>query len=90
MIKKVSKVVVLSVVTSFLITGCAIKPEPMLKENIQEQVKKDLTVLSEVVLPVTKPISLDEAIQRGLNHNLQKRVKVLNCSFSTTIRFSIL
>ena len=82
MIKKVSKVVVLSVVTSFLITGCAIKPEPMLKENIQEQVKKDLTVLSEVVLPVTKPISLDEAIQRGLNHNLQKRVKVLETALS--------
>ncbi|MBD3829763.1 MAG: TolC family protein [Arcobacter sp.] len=82
MIKKVSKVVVLSVVTSFLITGCAIKPEPMLKENIQEQVKKDLTVLSEVVLPVTKPISLDEAIQRGLNHNLQKKVKVLESALS--------
>ena len=82
MIRKVSKVVVLSVVTSFLITGCAIKPEPMLKEEVKEQVKKDLSVLSEVVLPVTKPISLDEAIQRGLNHNLQKRVKVLETALS--------
>lgn len=82
MIRKVSKVVVLSVVTSFLITGCAIIPEPMLKEEVKEQVKKDLSVLSEVVLPVTKPISLDEAIQRGLNHNLQKRVKVLETALS--------
>ncbi len=82
MIRKVSKVVVLSVVTSFLITGCAIKPEPMLKEEVKEQVKKDLSVLSEVVLPVTKPISLDEAIQRGLNHNLQKKVKVLESALS--------
>ena len=82
MIKKVSKVVVLSVVTSFLITGCAIKPEPMLKEEVKEQIKKDLTVLSEVVLPVTKPITIDEAIQRGLEHNLSKKVKVLESALS--------
>lgn len=82
MIKKVSKIVVISVVASFVITGCAVKPEAILKEDVKQMVKNDLTVLSEVVQPVTKPISLDEAIQRGLDHNLQKRVKVLESALS--------
>jgi outer membrane protein TolC len=82
MIKKVSKIVVLSVVTSFLITGCSVSPQPMLNEDVKEQVKNDLSILSEVVQPVTKPISLDEAIQRGLNHNLEKKVKILQSALS--------
>ncbi|MFY9094541.1 TolC family protein, partial [Aliarcobacter butzleri] len=59
-----------------------IKPEPILKEEVKQQVEKDLSVLNEVVLPVTKPISLDEAIQRGLKYNLQKKVKVLESALS--------
>lgn len=82
MLKKVSKIVVISVVASFVITGCAVKPEAILKEDVKQMVKNDLTVLSEVVQPVTKPISLDEAIQRGLDHNLQKRVKILETALS--------
>ena len=77
MLRKFSKVVFISVVASFAITGCSVAPQPMLKEDVKELVKKDLTILNEVVQPVTKPISLDEAIQRGLDHNLQKKVKVL-------------
>jgi len=80
--RRVSKVVVLSIVTSFIITGCAVKPEMMQKEEVTNQVKNDLNVLNEVVLPVTKPISLDEAIQRGLKYNLQKKVKVLESALS--------
>ena len=54
MLRKVSKVVVISVVASFVITGCAIKPDAILKEDVKQMVQKDLTVLSEVVQPVTK------------------------------------
>lgn len=82
MLKKVSRSIVISVVASFVITGCAVTPEPMLKEDVKKQVEKDLSVLSEVVQPVTKAISLDEAIQRGLDHNLTKKVKVLESALS--------
>lgn len=82
MLKKVSRSIVISVVASFVITGCAVTPEPMLKEDVKKQVEKDLSVLSEVVQPVTKAISLDEAIQRGLEHNLTKKVKVLESALS--------
>ena len=72
MLKKASKSVAISIVTSFIVTGCSIKPEPMLNDDIKKQIENNLTVLNEVALPVTKPITIEEAIQRGLNHNLSK------------------
>ncbi len=82
MLKQVSKNVVLSIAASVVITGCSVAPQPMLQEDVKAQVKKDLSTLSEAALPVTKPITLDEAIYRGINHNLQKRVKVLESALS--------
>ena len=82
MLKNVSKIVAISVVASFFITGCAVTPQPFLKDEVKEQTQKDMNLLNEVVVPITKPISLDEAIERGINHNLQKRVKVLESALS--------
>ena len=82
MIKKVSKKLVISIITSFVLTGCSVKPEIISKEEIKQDVKKDLDVLNRVVQQVVKPISLDEAIQRGLDHNLQKRVKILETALA--------
>ena len=82
MLKKASKSVAISIVTSFIVTGCSIKPEPMLNDDIKKQIENNLTVLNEVALPVTKPVTIDEAIQRGLNHNLSKKVKVLETALS--------
>ena len=82
MLKKASKSVAISIVTSFIVTGCSIKPEPMLNDDIKKQIENNLTVLNEVALPVTKPITIEEAIQRGLNHNLSRKVKVLESALS--------
>lgn len=82
MLKKISKTIVISLVASLVITGCAVKPEPILNDDVKKQIEKDLNVLNEVVVPITKPISLDEAIERGTKHNLQKRVKVLESALS--------
>lgn len=82
MIRKVSKVLAISVVASLFITGCSVKPEAITKEELKQDAKKDMDVLSKVVQPVTKAISLDEAIQRGLDHNLQKRVKILETALA--------
>lgn len=80
--KRVSKIIVLSAVSSLALTGCAIKPEPMIREDVKALVKQDLNVLRDATQPVTRPIALDEAIQRGLDHNLQKRVKLLEVALS--------
>lgn len=82
MLKKLSKVLAISVVASVFITGCSVKPEAISKEDITQDAKNDMDVLNRVVQPVIKPISLDEAIQRGLDHNLQKRVKILETALA--------
>lgn len=82
MLKKAYKVITISAIASLVITGCSVKPEPMLNEDVKMQIQKDLTVLNKVVQPVVRAISLDEAIQRGLDHNLQKRVKLLETALS--------
>ena len=82
MLKKISSKIVVSVVASFILAGCSVKPEAISKDDVKQMVKGDLSILSEVIQPVTKPISLEEAIQRGLDHNLQKRVKVLETALS--------
>ena len=36
MIKKVYKVMTISVIASFVITGCSVKPEPKLNEDVKK------------------------------------------------------
>ena len=43
MIKKVSKAIAISIVTSFIVTGCSIKPEPMLNDDVKKQIENNLT-----------------------------------------------
>ena len=82
MLKRFSKTLTLSLIASIAITGCSIKPEPILNEDVKKQIATNLTVLNDVAVPVTQPITIDEAIQRGLDHNLSKKVKVLETALS--------
>lgn len=82
MLKRFSKVLSISVIASITIAGCAVKPEPMLNDDVKKQIETNLTVLKDVVVPVTAPITIDEAIKRGLEHNLSKKVKVLETALA--------
>lgn len=76
------KIIISGVTAAFIFTGCSIKPEVIKPNEIKEDVKKTLEVLNKVEQPVTKPISLDEAIQRAINHNLSKKVEILNTALA--------
>lgn len=76
------KIIISGVVATILFTGCSIKPEAIKSNEIKEDVKKTMEVLNKVEQPVTKPISLDEAIQRAINHNLSKKVELLNTALA--------
>ena len=82
MLKRFSKVLSISVIASITIAGCAVKPEPMLNDDVKKQIETNLTVLKDVAVPVTAPITIDEAIKRGLEHNLSKKVKVLETALA--------
>ena len=64
--KGIYKIITVSVIASFLITGCSVKPEPMLNDDVKKQIENNISLLNEVALPVTEPITINEAINRGL------------------------
>ena len=60
-----------------LVAGCAVIPAPLTEKEIQQRVKKDLDMLADFQKPVSRPITLYEAMARALKFNLETRVEVL-------------
>ncbi|MCA9480803.1 MAG: TolC family protein, partial [Nitrospira sp.] len=52
-------------------------PVPLTEAEIQQRVKGDLAQLAELQEPVSRPITLYEAMARALKYNLETRVEVL-------------
>lgn len=77
------KKIILSVaLATFIFSGCSVKPEAIKPEVIKKDVTKTMSVLNKTIQAVTKPISLDEAIQRAIDHNLNRRVDILNIALA--------
>lgn len=72
----------ISFVLVAMMSGCSVKPKVIEEEFIKEDAKRTLDYLSKVELPVTKPITLDEAIQRAIMYNLDKKVDILNSAIA--------
>lgn len=68
---------------SLLAAGCAVKPEPLSAEDNLARVRKDLSVVMAPQEPVTKPISMHEAMARAIKYNLDERVKVMETAVAT-------
>ncbi|MGE0473423.1 MAG: TolC family protein [Nitrospirales bacterium] len=60
-----------------LVAGCAVMPMPLTKEEIHQRVQGDLAHLARFQKPVSRPITLYEAMARALKFNLETRVEVL-------------
>jgi len=58
-------------------TGCAVMPTPLTQEEIQQRVQEDLKQLTQYQEPVSRPITLYEAMARALKYNLETRVQGL-------------
>lgn len=61
----------------WVMAGCTIVPVPLTQEDIEQRVKEDLTQLTRYQEPVSKPITLYEAMARALRFNLEARVQGL-------------
>ncbi|WP_391346139.1 TolC family protein [Azospirillum sp. A23] len=79
-----SSVVPVAVLTaSLLAAGCAVKPEPLTAEENLERVRKDLGVVLTPQEPLTKAVSMDEAMARAIKYNLDERVKLMEVAVAT-------
>ncbi|MEY3002354.1 MAG: hypothetical protein RLZZ428_729, partial [Pseudomonadota bacterium] len=74
---------ILSAVTaSLLLVGCTISPEPLEKMAVEKDVDSSLRYLQRMESPVTQPITLAEAIDRAIGHNLKRKVDALTIALS--------
>ncbi|WP_206692266.1 TolC family protein [Azospirillum sp. INR13] len=79
-----SSVVPVAVLTaSLLAAGCAVKPEPLTAEENLARVRKDLGVVMAPQEPLTKAVSMDEAMARAIKYNLDERVKLMEVAVAT-------
>lgn len=79
-----SSVVPVAVLTaSLLAAGCAVKPEPLTAEENLARVRKDLGVVLAPQEPLTKAVSMDEAMARAIKYNLDERVKLMEMAVAS-------
>lgn len=61
--------------TALAISGCSgITQKPVSHEELGQKLKADMTTVFQQQVPVTGPISLEEAIERALRYNLSHRL----------------
>lgn len=68
---------------SLLAAGCAVTPEPLTAADNLARVRKDLSVVLAPQEPVTKAISMHEAMARAIKYNLDERVKVMETAVAS-------
>jgi outer membrane protein TolC len=82
----IKKKVLVSVITPFvlanLFTGCTVQPESISQKEIKKDIDENLALLDSNCVAITAPISLDEAIHRAIEYNLQKQVSVMESMLS--------
>jgi len=62
--------------------GCATKVDPLSKEDRLERASSDLAVMFQGQEPITKPITIGEAIARALTYNLDHRLKKMETALA--------
>ncbi|PWC59595.1 hypothetical protein TSH7_20315 [Azospirillum sp. TSH7] len=68
---------------SLLAAGCAVKPEPLTAEENLARVREDLGVVLAPQEPLTKAVSMDEAMARAIKYNLDERVKLMEMAVAS-------
>lgn len=79
---KKCKIILSTIVAGVLLAGCSVTPKPILPEYIKEDVENNLQYLDKISQPITKPISLDEAINRAIENNLSKKLDLLSSALA--------
>jgi outer membrane protein TolC len=62
---------------AFTLSACAVKPEPVSLDQQMAQASADRASMFDGQEPVTRPISLEEAMARAVKYNLQQRLGLM-------------
>lgn len=64
------------VIVTFLIAGCAVKPNPIARNELNDVAAQDRTRIAKEVPQLQGELTLAEAIARALKYNLDHRIKL--------------
>lgn len=73
---------VFSLVSSLLISGCSVKPEPFHPDEIKKSANKDLEFIKKISPPILEPITLEDAINRAIKNNIRNKIKIMETALS--------
>ncbi len=71
------RVAALVVAVCALFTGCAVTTEPLVMEDILKRIASDREAMYKGQEPLKAPITLEEAMARGIKYNLDHRLKLM-------------
>lgn len=72
----------LALATVFVGSGCAITPKPLGTEEIRQAAAADASRSAAETPPLKGPLTLSEAIARGLKYNLDHRMRLMEQAYS--------
>ncbi|MEW6550806.1 MAG: TolC family protein [Campylobacterota bacterium] len=76
------KQLVISAFASMILVGCTVKPTPIPENEIKEQIKQDMETIQSAIPAIEKPLSLSDAIELGIQHNRQKKLKIMETALA--------
>jgi outer membrane protein TolC len=65
-----------------LMTSCMVKPTVLTTDEVQDRATADREMLSRDYEPITRPVSLYEAMARALRYNLDAKVKAMQAALA--------
>lgn len=69
-------------ISIFFISGCTVTPQPLTKEEIALKASKDLKLINRISPIITKPITIDEAINKALKNNVRNKIKLMQTALA--------
>lgn len=79
-LKKKSTLLLLLI--TFFISGCTVTPQPLSKEEISLKANQDLKLINRISPVITKPITIDEAIDKALKNNVRNKIKLMQTALA--------
>lgn len=67
---------------SMVLAGCAVTPQLATQEEVKDRVKTDTARMYLAQVPITAPVTLDEAVARALKYNLDYRLKKMESALA--------
>ena len=74
--------IVLPIISVLILTGCNVEPQPFSKNELKKHINNELLEIDKTLLPIKGKISLEEAIERGVTYNRQKKVAIMEAALS--------